>query len=243
MNTSLLPSPDNEPRNHEERGSDASPAQNDTTTGGAPAPRFRLGPRGGAVNGRSADIVVAVDGAQTNRISAHPMSSAELAAIAADLLNRADQQEGVTAASADDDQTASEAARAAVLDRIEKDFPPQIPPFAEPAESLHWRPGVASTRTAADDAVNTYIVERHTDRIWELCAWNNSTFDDVERLAGIKTPTRELARAIAAEYSALGEHYCADDHGGTSRASAAILAAYYHERVRHRVPPQQTTAA
>ncbi len=241
MTTALLPSPDNDP------GNDQGPVPGTSVidTDSSAAPRFRVRPRTGDVDGSSAYIVVAVDGAETSRISAHTMSSAELAAIAADLLNRADRPDCATAATGPDveDQSASEAARAAVLDRIEKEFSPQVPPFAEPAAPLHWRPGVASTRTAADDAVNTYIVERHTDRIWELCAWNSTTFDDVERLAGIMTPTRELARAIAAEYSALGEHYPAADHGGTSRASAAILAAYYHERVRHTAPPLQITAA
>ena len=117
-------------------------------------------------------------------------------------------------------------------------------PIAPAAEPLAWRPGVAHNRTAADDGVNTYIVERHSSTRWELCSWNSTTFDDVEGLAGTMTPTRERARSIAAEYSAAGERYRAADHGGQSRATAAIITAYNHERARHAAaPPAQVTAA
>ena len=236
MTTALLPSPDNDP--------DAGAADTDTTHDTADtASRFQVRPHAGAGKG-NAYIVVAVDGDRISRISTHPMSSAQHATGVAELLNK-DRPDATPTPGADAaDQSASQDAWSLVLACVERELPPQILPVAPPAEPLAWRPGVAHNRTAADDGVNTYIVERHNSTRWELCAWNSSTFEDVEQLAGTMTPTRELARAIAAEYSALGEQYRAADHGGASRAAAAIITAYNYERARHAAaPPVPGTAA
>ena len=236
MSTALLPSPDNSP--------DPSPADLDATaeTMGDPA-RFQVRPHGGVVKGEDAYIVVAVDGDRTSRISPHPMSSAQHACGVAELLNN-DRSEAGTPADPDAaDQVASEQARSRVLADIEREFPPHTDPIAPPAQPLVWRPGVAYNRTAADDGVNTYIVERHSSTRWELCSWNSTSFDDVEGLAGTMTPTRDLARSIAAEFSALGEQYDAVDHGGQSRAAAAIVAAYSHERARFAAAPVEPITA
>lgn len=236
MTGALLPSQDN--------GPDASAADIDTTSDSTgAASRFQVRPHTGGDKGSNAYIVVAVDGDRINRISAHPMSSAQYATGVAEVLN-SDRSEATTPDADVADQTASEDAWSLVLACIERELPPQNLPVTAPAEPLTWRPGVAYNRTAADDHVNTYIVERHSSTRWELCSWNSTTFEDVERLAGTRTPTRELARAIAAEYSALGEHYRAADHSGTSRAAAAITTAYNHERARYAAaPPVQVTAA
>ena len=236
MTTALLPSPDDDP--------DAGAADIDTTTDSADAAsRFQVRRHAGAGNG-NAYIVVAVDGDHISRISAHPMSSAQRATGVAELLNSIRSEATTTPDPDAADQAASEEARSRVLADIERELPPQTLPVTPAAEPLAWRPGVAHNRTAADDGVNTYIVERHNATRWELCAWDSTTFEDVEGLAGTMTPTRKLARAIAAEYSALGEQYRAADHGGTSRATAAIIAAYNHERAQYAAAtPVQVTAA
>jgi hypothetical protein len=209
----------------------------DINTATSPAPRFRVRSRRGVgTNGTAytAYIVVAVDADRTSRISTRLMSSAQQATGAADLLNHANHAATTTAPGSDTvDQAVSEDARSLVLARIEQEFPPQIRLVTPLAEPLIWRAGVHPSRIAAADATNTYIVERHSASSWELCAWNSTTFDDVHRLAGTMTPTRELARTIAAEYSALGQQYPAEDHGGMSRATAAIVVAYNHERARY----------
>lgn len=72
------------------------------------------------------------------------------------------------------------------------------------ATPLTWAPGASAERTIAQDADNSYVVVRLSRSAWMITAWDNTRFQPLPRLSGTTTPTRTLARAIAAEYSALG---------------------------------------
>lgn len=112
-----------------------------------------------------------------------------------------------------------------------------------PAEQLKWLPGATPERTIAQDQHNSYVVIRESRSSWLISAWDNSRFQSIPRLSGTTAPTRTLARAIAAEYSALGADFRSHEYGHQERATVAITAAYDRERAGRLGEPGADTIA